>query len=76
MLPDQNFYFFKIFKGNSEADKSRNETEKKELYRLINSHREFDRLYIKDGQLEPIQLLEEERDLLLEGMQIAISRIA
>ena len=76
MLPDQNFYFFKIFKGSSEADKSRNETEKKELYRLINSHREFDRFYLKDGQLEPIQLLEEERDLLLEGMQIAISRIA
>ena len=69
LLPDENFYFFKIFTGSSETSKLRNAIEKKELIRLIENHFMFEKLYLKDGQLEPIQLLEEERDMVIEGMQ-------
>ena len=38
LLPIKNFFFHKIFKGNSEETKRRNAIEKRELYRLIEVH--------------------------------------
>ena len=36
----------------------------------------IDRYYIKEGLLEPVQMSEEERDLLIEGMLASIAKIA
>ena len=35
-----------------------------------------DRYFIKEGLLEPVQMSEEERDLLIEGMLASIAKIA
>ena len=35
-----------------------------------------DRYYIKEGLLEPVQLTEDERNLLIEGMLASIAKIA
>ena len=72
----ENVYLFKIFKGNDRITKKRNEIEKNELIRLIEDHIFLDRFYLKEGQLEPIYLSQDERKLITEGMDSSIERIA
>ena len=36
----------------------------------------YDRYYIEEGQIEPQYLIEDERKLLTEGMEISIEKIA
>ena len=38
LLPDENFFLFKIFSGNSQETKLRNQVEARELQRLIDAH--------------------------------------
>ena len=54
----------------------RNDVEKLQLEKLILNLENSPRLYLKEGQLEPVQLLEEERDLLIDGMQSSLAKIA
>lgn len=54
----------------------RNAIEKRELYRLIETHMTYDRFYIKQGQIRPQYLSEDERKLLTEGMETSIEKIA
>ena len=67
-MPEENFYFFKIFSEDTQINKQRNEIEKQELIRLIENHQNFKRYFLKKGELEPVQILDEERDLLVDGM--------
>ena len=75
-MPSENFFFHKIFKGNSEEAQRRNAVEKRELHRLIESHLKYDRYYLKEGQIAPKFIVEEERKLLTEGMETSIEKIA
>ena len=78
MFPLENFYFFKIFDekyGDEEFVKKRNEIELEELLKLIEDNLASGRYYIKKGLLEPVQISEEERDLLIEGMLASIAKI-
>ena len=47
LLPSKNFFFFKIFKGESKETQRRNTIEKRELDRLIRAHMGYDRYYLK-----------------------------
>ena len=76
LFPLENFYFFKIFKGESEDIKERNKIEQEELLNLIEENINSARYYIKTGLLEPIHLTEDERDLLVDGMLSSITKIA
>ena len=76
LLPDENFFFYKINTGDSEDTRRRNAIEKRELDRLIKTHMSYDRYYIKEGQIEPQYLIEDERKLLTEGMEISVEKIA
>ena len=79
LFPIENFYFFKIFDekhGDKEYVMKRNEQELKELLKLIEDNMSSERYYIKKGLLEPVQISEEERDLLIEGMLASIAKIA
>ena len=49
LLPSKNFFFFKLFYGNSELASRRNAIERRELERLITTHMSYDRVYIKEG---------------------------
>ena len=49
--------------------------EKEQLRALIDDNINSERYFIESGLLEPIHLQEEERKLLVEGMQAAISKI-
>ena len=49
LLPSENFFFHKMFPGNSEEVQRRNKIEKRELHRLIKAHMNYDRYYIKEG---------------------------
>ena len=49
LLPFKNFFFHKMFPGNSEEVQRRNKIEKRELHRLIKAHMNYDRYYIKEG---------------------------
>ena len=53
LLPSKNFFFYKIFTGDSEEVQRRNAIEKRELDRLIETHQGYDRYYIEQGQIEP-----------------------
>ena len=76
MFPIENFYFYKIFKDGDEAYVTkRNEIEEEELLKLIEDNMSSDRYYIKKGMLEPVQITEEENDLLIEGMLASIAKI-
>ena len=78
MFPTENFYFFKIFDekhGDKEYVKKRNDKELDELLKLIEDNMFSGRYYIKKGLLEPVQISEEERDLLIEGMLASIAKI-
>ena len=78
LFPTENFYFFKIFNekhGDTEYVRKRNEKELEELLKLIEDNMSSDRYYIKKGLLEPVQISEEERDLLIEGMLASIAKI-
>ena len=75
MLPFENFFFHKIFKGESEEITTKNEIERRELNRLIKAHEKLERYYIKEGQIMPQFLTEDERKLLTEGMEISIDKI-
>ena len=44
--------------------------------KLIKENLESKRYYIKSGSLEPIHLTEDERELLVDGMQTSITKIA
>ena len=46
------------------------------MLKLIEDNMSSDRYYIKKGLLEPVQISEEERDLLIEGMLASIAKIA
>ena len=72
----ENVYLFKIFKGNDKITEERNKIEQNELIRLIEDHILLDRFYLKEGQLEPIYLSQDERKLITEGMDSSIERIA
>ena len=50
--------------------------ERRELHRLIKTHMNYDRYFIKEGQIEPQYLVEDERKLLTEGMEMSIEKIA
>ena len=76
LLPTKNFFFFKIHYGDSKDAKRRNAIEKRELLRLIDAHMSYDRYYLEEGQIEPQYLIEDERKLLTEGMEISIEKIA
>ena len=76
MLPFENFFFHKIFKGDSEDVKTKNRIERRELNRLIKAHEKYERYYIKEGQIMPQFLTEDERKLLTEGMEISIDKIS
>ena len=79
LYPTENFYFYKIYDekhGDKEYVKKRNEIEEEELLKLIEENMFADRYYIKEGLLEPVQMSEEERDLLIEGMLASIAKIA
>ena len=75
LLPDDNFYFHKIFKGQSEENKRRNALERKELEKLVENHLPYRRYYIEDGQIEPLYLTEEERRPLTDGMTLSLEKI-
>ena len=75
LFPSMNFFFFKIFYGDSEQVRRRNAIERRELQRLIETHMRYDRVYIKEGQIEPQYLNEDERKLLTEGMETSIEKI-
>ena len=76
MFPIENFYFYKIFKdGDEEYVTKRNEIEQEELLKLIEDNMSSDRYFIKKGMLEPVQISEEENDLLIEGMLASIAKI-
>ena len=76
LFPIENFYFFKIHKGESEEIKERNKIEQEELLKLIEENINSERYYIKSGLLEPIHLTEDERDLLVDGMLTSVTKIA
>ena len=79
LFPTENFYFYKIYDekhGDKEYVNKRNEIEEEELMKLIEENMFSDRYYIKEGLLEPVQMSEEERDLLIEGMLASIAKIA
>ena len=38
LLPEENFFLFKIFSGNSQETQLRNQVEARELQRLIDAH--------------------------------------
>ena len=38
LLPEENFFLFKIFSGKSQETKLRNQVEARELQRLIDAH--------------------------------------
>ena len=76
LFPLENFFFFKILKGESEEIKERNKIEQEELLKLIDESINGDRYFIKSGLLEPIHLTEEERDLLVDGMLTSTIKIA
>ena len=76
LFPLQNFFFFKILKGESEEIKERNKIEQEELLKLIEENINSERYYIKSGLLEPIHLTEDERDLLVDGMLTSVTKIA
>ena len=42
---------------------------------MIEDNMSSDRYYIKKGMLEPVQITEEENDLLIEGMLASIAKI-
>ena len=65
-----------MFEGKTKEIKRRNEIEKLELHRLIKAHMRYERYYIEEGQIEPQYLIEDERKLLTEGMEISIEKIA
>ena len=44
--------------------------------KLIKENLKSKRYYIKSGSLEPIHLTEDERELLVDGMQTSITKIA
>ena len=71
LFPESNFYFYKIFQG----DEERMQKEKDQLRLLIEDNILEPRLYIESGLLEPVHLQEEERKLLIEGMQASITKI-
>ena len=77
LLPISNFFFHKIFKGDSEDIdiRTKNKIERRELNRLIKAHEKYERYYIKKGQIMPQFLTEDERKLLTEGMEISIDKI-
>ena len=49
LLPNENFFFFKIHHGETEDAKRRNAIEKREILRLIDAHVSYDKYYIKEG---------------------------
>ena len=75
LLPEENFFLFKIFPGNSQETKLRNQVEARELQRLIDAHQQVDKVYIEEGQIEPQYLTEDERKLLTEGMEQSVEKI-
>ena len=75
LLPEENFFLFKIFSGNSQETKLRNQVEARELQRLIDAHQQVDQVYIEEGQIEPQYLTEDERKLLTEGMEQSVEKI-
>ena len=71
LFPEENFYFFKLLK-NADLD-NRMVEERNQLRKLINDNIRSNRYYIKKGLLEPVHLQEEERKLILEGMQTSLA---
>ena len=49
LLPEKNFYFFKIFNDDIEINRLRNNIEEEQLLKLILKLRESDSLYLKQG---------------------------
>ena len=45
------------------------------MLKLIQDNMASKRYYIKEGLLEPVQISEEERDLIIEGMLASIGKI-
>ena len=76
LFPLKNFYFFKIFKGESQEILERNKFEQEVLLKLIKDNISSKRYFIKSGLLEPIHLTEDERDLLVDGMLTSVTKIA
>ena len=75
LFPDENFYFYRIFDDDEESQQGRNLFEQRQLLKLIKDCMEAKRYFIKEGALEPIHLVENERKLLAEGMQTSVAKI-
>ena len=78
LFPLESFYFYKIFNekhGDKEYVRKRNEKEIEELLKLIRDNIASKRYFIEEGLLEPVQISEEERDLIIEGMLASIGKI-
>ena len=54
----------------------RMEGERDQLRKLIEDNIKSDRFYIQSGLLEPVHLQEEERKLIVEGMQTSLAKMA
>ena len=49
LLPSQNFYFYKIRKGDSEKSQRRIRLENRDLERLVDAHLSCDSYYLAKG---------------------------
>ena len=74
LFPKHNFYFYKIWKKGDQDP--RMDTERDQLRKLIDDNVKSNRFYIKSGLLEPVHLQEEERKLIVEGMQTSLAKMA
>ena len=64
LFPDSNFYFYDA----SKRDQEKVRQEESEVCRLLNDSIASTRVFLKDGNLEPIHHRVEERQLFIEQM--------
>ena len=75
LLKDENFIFFKIFKASDKDFVLKNAIELQEIKRLVDTLSTLGKFYMKQGQIEPLYITEEERKLLTKGMEQSIQKI-
>ena len=49
LLPESNFYFFKIFNDDIEVNRQKNKIEEEHILKLIKKIRETNSFYVKQG---------------------------
>ena len=75
LLKDENFIFFKIFKASDKDFVLKNAIELQEIKRLVDTLSTLGKFYMKQGQIEPLYITEDERKLLTQGMEQSIQKI-